>query len=283
MANLHEGIVVTPRGGRRARVPIPTVMGTNVSSFQAAESEVEVEAMPAVVKASEEYPFKIDVSQQLRLQGAEPPYSINLLRFYERTTSAERQEWSADNPFVSMDEQGVITYEPRGTYVRNQLIIRVGVGAENAPAPQEEVEVGDIYAAPEEERTLDDDPEFDQDDAPMLDGIEVPIQFTEDVIGDPEAEQQFWTNQQMDQTCAAASTGSALASEGVGDYEAVIERTTVMVDEDGNVVGYIGENAPDILWNGEPIYHATIQAYVTPRPGFDDEYVDENGLTLWGK
>ena len=121
---LLEGIIVKPSGGRKGiPLPIPDVPGVGIKKFVASQPRIIVETTPIVESALNANPvigtdgnlraeIKFDVSPYLRLRGATPPFDISLLGVREYTTSSLAEDWSRDNPFVTMDENGIVTYTP---------------------------------------------------------------------------------------------------------------------------------------------------------------------------
>ena len=145
---LFEGIIVKPSGGRTGiPLPIPDVPGAYIRKSPSPTKNVRFSTASGIIKATDSTPviksqiehraqFKIDVSEHLRLHGAKPPFNISMISVREVAISDLASGWSQDNQFVTMDENGIITYEPIGTFVRNTLLIGVEVSdADTPPTP----------------------------------------------------------------------------------------------------------------------------------------------------
>ena len=140
---LFDGITVPPSVGNRRKtsLPIPEVIGTDITESEQPPPQIEVETKPAVIDPLESTTiidddenlraqFKIDLSDHLRVINAEPPYNIRLVGVQEFSTSYLSEGYSEDNRFASLDEHGVLTYQPRGTYLRNALAIQVEISSQ---------------------------------------------------------------------------------------------------------------------------------------------------------
>lgn len=222
---LFEGIIVRPSGGR-GHVPAPTLIeGTSVNTARGnLKPRLDAEVKNAAIGAATAYPFKIDVSQQLRLKGATPPYSINLVGVEELTISSEQRPWDPDDPFLTMDEHGVVTYAPKGTYVRNTLRLQVELADKDNPSTAFGQAAGEVYRGEVEE---DDGRRGAIGGVPVAEGdiLDFIVQFHNNVVGDGFGESLFWQNQGMEPTCALAACAGVLASLAI-------------IDENGEFIDY---------------------------------------------
>ena len=273
---LFDGITVPPSVGRRQKtsLPIPEVIGTDITESNDPPSGVDASAIPAVISTHKPFaidengvrrPFEIDISDQLRVHGGEPPFDINLIGVNVYTfSSIENDRISTEIP-ATLDEHGILTYNPAGTYLYNALSIRVEIADEAHPPTPDAQIVGAVYEAP-----FDGPPEPDIDPRPVIIGenllpgqVDLEIQMEPGNYGDPEYLAQFWSDQGQTPTCVAAAVGSSLDAMGLGSYEEVLRRTTVydvdgeyfVYDANGNFVP--GTNTL-IQRLGQPIYHAFV-------------------------
>ena len=201
---LFEGIVVDPSGGRRAK-SLGLVPGIRVSSVQ--EATIEIETIPATIELNQQYPFRVRIGEHLRLKGAEPPYDINMIRATEYTESVLQRPWDPEDPFVTMDAQGVITYTPTGGYVGNVLIIEVAVADANAPPKVPTQQRGEVYRNP-------DAPPADEVEDPNTKMVLVEVEGGI-VIGEPEAAEQYWEHQGNNGTCMLYALAGIIAATGI--------------------------------------------------------------------
>ena len=213
---LLEGYIVRPSNARGVR-PIRLVEGINVNQSETFEPPlIDVETIPAFVPASSPYPFRIDVSEHLRLHGAEPPFSINMVRVQEFTESVEQRLLDEDDPYISMDESGIITYRPRGTYLNNALVIGLQVGDVQRPPTAPAKDIGEVYRR---EKPPPDPNRLDR--RPIGGGVqengELAIHVLNNILGMPEAWAEFWQNQGMNGTCALVCVTAMMQSLGVTD------------------------------------------------------------------
>lgn len=248
---LFEGIIVRPSSPLKKK-PVPLIEGINVNQAGTYEP-IDVESIPAFVRASSAYPFKIDVSESLRLHGAEPPFNINMVNVQEFTISDAQRHWEEDNPFVKMDEHGVITYSPQGNYLRNKLVITVEVADKNNPPGIFAAEKGDVYQGERSPGEIDREPIVPK-------GTEVLVNVEDDVIGSPSELAKFWVNQGANGTCLLAAIASILNSEGIADFEDILSRTVVRINAHGQIIDDNGDVIPlsetgvDILIEGQAPY-----------------------------
>ena len=232
MANsLHEGIVVKPSGGRTS-LNIPEVVGSDFEGTTPPRTIV-IDADLAEVGTKQRPPFRIDISDHLRVRGAEPPFSINMISYREDTYSAFQRPWTEEDPVVVMDSHGVITYNPSGTYLRNRLEIDIELADAANPASFRGAELGIVYQDPEEidgrgmrivriNPDSNDDDEDDDDSGGFGPGPNngqtgtLTVQMINEIIGDPEAAAEFWAAQgEYDGTCQVASVAGIMQFLGI--------------------------------------------------------------------
>ena len=225
--NLHEGIIVKPSGGRTT-LNIPEVVGSDFEATTPPRTIV-IDVDLAVVETKQRPPFRIDISEHLRVRGAEPPFSINMISYREDTYSAFQRPWTEEDPVVVMDSHGVITYNPSGTYLRNRLEIDIELADAANPASFRGAELGIVYQDPEEvdgrgmrfiaPGTDDDDDDDSGGFGPAPNNGQtgtLTVQMINQIIGDPEAAEEFWAAQgQYDGTCQVASIAGIMQFLGI--------------------------------------------------------------------
>lgn len=250
---LFEGIIVRPSGGRRRHTPID-LPGSNVHVSHGKSSPIHITAEPAFVDALASYPIKVDISEHLRLQGAEPPFDIAMVDVREFSNSVEQRPWTGDDPFITMDKNGIITYTPRGTYFSNALVIKVKVADKENILGNAAQEIGEVYQG---ENPL---PPGGINPNPVVDGLnetEVAVLLQNAILGMPEQWEKFWQHQGPEPTCALVAASSILLSLG-------------KTDADGNPLDYktVLEDATTVILNdeGEPLYKAesTREIWIEP-------------------
>ena len=303
---LFDGITVPPSVGRRRKtnLPIPVVAGTDINrKTLVRDTGIVIDSELILVGSSNGPPFTIDISEYLRIRNAEPPYSINMISYREDTFSAFKRPQTEDDPVVQMNEHGIITYNPKGTYLRNRLEIGIQIADINNPFTLRGIELNQPYAAPEDMQGLvmiDDS--TDEEGATPLRPIgedadedgNIVVQMQSELIGEVDASGQFWARQgNYDGTCVIASAAAILNSLGhtlpngerptldsLSEYvQQEVDLTNLPVEEQRYIVsqilhgqisvedsgGIVGDRPPIIDPNGNVMY-------------FKITYLDENGV-----
>lgn len=211
-----EGIIVRPSGGRGKATSI-NLPGSYIESSKGNEKpRVEATTKNAAVGAASPYPFKIDISHQLRIHGATPPFEINLVNAEEITISSQKRDYDQSDPFITMDEHGIVTYSPRGLYVRNTLHLQIELADKNNPPTAFGQASGEVYKDNVDPRGTSRIPRIPIED---LETLNILVQFHNNVIGDGQKEAEFWQQQGMEPTCALAACAGVLASLGITDAD----------------------------------------------------------------
>ena len=268
---LLDGIIVNPSGGRTStRLPIPDVPGYTIEESYRPAPRIDVETTPLVENVLSANPvigadgnlraeIKFDLSPYIRLRGATPPFDISLLGVREYTTSSLSEDWSRETPFVTMDENGIVTYTPRGTYIRNALVIEFDVFNLENPLSPENKQRAQVY-------DVDEDGGQGGGILPVgggvpLDHNEIVLQMDGNVIGlGSDDATKFWQNQGIQPTCALVAVSSILLSLGIMvDYQTLLEQASTIIKFDGS---------------GDPLYTVTPGAshlleYSRPNPPAD--------------
>ena len=255
---LFDGITVPPSVGRRRKteLPIPEVVGEKINP-PTSETNIKVIQTPIHTRKTqrlsiEPESFEIDISPYIRVFNIDPPFNINIVSAKEFTRSSPEQERIQDEIVATINERGIVTYNPIGTYVRNALFIQVAVSNDENPLSPVEQALGNVY---QEEGIADTLP------APEPGGRDLVILPNGGTfIGNPDELSQYWVDQGIDPTCMAAATGSILASLGLSDYEEVLQNSSVYIGDDGEYYVYNEEgelvrgSTPLITHYGQPIY-----------------------------
>ena len=200
---------------------------------------------PLLLPASSPYPYQIDLNELITTTA---PAVFNLLEVNEDSISALSEPWNPDDPFATLDENGILHYSPRGTWLNNVLTLKVEIADPYHPptpiARAASVIYGSISEVP-----------IQGTQEPITE--ELAIQLVNDILGEDDAGGQFWANQRFNGTCVIGATSSAMASLGIEDadgnpitYERVIRDFVQVVDGQGNVI-----KEPKFTYaNGEPVY-----------------------------
>ena len=207
----------------------------------AVRRQLEIDESLVVIDASE-YPFTLDLKTKVKYlgDGAE----INILSIQEYSDSGLATAWTSENKFLTIDEKGVLTYTPKGTYLDNLLVIEFEAADANHPPTAQARKAGDMYESFDPSAP---DPLGDS----QLSAVqgEAVIQVKNDILGDPEKEKEFHDRQWTGPSCSIASAASILKSLGTQvngkliTYDDVLKSVAVQVDANGNVIG----NQPPIL------------------------------------
>lgn len=252
------------------------------------EEEIEVdlvlERIPAVLH--------FNLADYITIENAEPPYNIRIERVEEITDSRVAKPWSEENRFLTVNENGVITYKPNGLYLWNSLDIdfvleagddrpnelqgeRSGISQRREPRRQDNPYLDDGETGTEEGDTEN------VAGAPSLNISNIRIEIDGNgIIGNPEALAKLHENQGSDGVCQLATLQIALDNLRLSDpvtwasipedvtLDYLISLTTLRVirDENGNFLRY-ADPTPDAQGvitteKGNPLYG--IETKTTP-------------------
>ena len=303
---LFDGIIVSPIGGRK-KLPIPQVHGTdfnatrspsnpivvNIQRFEVQGESVEGDEIviedPGLDIRRAEAVFRINIADYIRLENAVPPYTIRMVAAEELSNSVLSEPWTIDNRFITMDDNGIITYKPKGDFLGNLLILSVEIEDSSRPGDPIAQEVGQLYQPEADEDNLENINMEDAEEIQEQQEIEIPIQDfgveldengdplgrPEEVIGDDDSE--FFQFQGTNGTCAITSVFITAKTLGYipedTSYEDFLDDFTTKVqpiyDDDGNITGFEpvpGADPPEYaLRNGQGLYTQTINPE-TGRP-----------------
>ena len=210
---------------------------------------LEIDESPVFINASE-YPFTLDLKTKVKHLGANP--EINIIRIREISESSLSTVWTSENNFLTIDEKGVLSYTPKGTYLNNRLVVEFEAADEHHPPTAQARQIGDRYEA----STPSPSEPTSRNNLSPVQG-KVAIQVKNDILGDPEKAKEFWMHQVDDPTCAVAAIASILASLGRTvngepiDYLDVLNEVAVRVDADEDIIGPLPLY---LASNGEPQY-----------------------------
>ena len=261
---LFDGITVPPSVGRRQKtsLPIPEVIGTDITESEQPPPQIEVETKPAVVDPLESTTiidddenlraeFQIDLTPYFRVIDAEPPYRIRMIGVKEYSESRLAGEWDPENRFASIDKHGILTYRPRGNYLRNALALQLEIVNEDHPALGANNPAAEVY-----------DPNNPNPGRLPIGGVpldqhEMVVQMIQNNLGlSREEASKFWQNQGMNPTCALAAVSSILLSLGKNvDYNTLLEQATTEIFFDNGDTLYralshgpslVEENLPEL-------------------------------------
>ena len=292
--SLLEGIIVKPIGGRK-RLPIPDVPGTDIRRSSNVATGIVVETIPAVLPTSSsivegvvvedaeidlvrpDISLYFNVSNYLRLENAVPPYRINLVGVEELSDSVLTQEWSVDNRFITMNENGVVTYKPRGSYISNKLLLSVEIGDERHPSSRGAEVIGNGFD-PYNDEPL---PVNEVIEMNRVEQIEVGLSGKSDFVG-IETDTSHFIAQPTTSTCAITAVTAMIISLGLTNPDGTLitaeqiindfsKKVRAILDDDGNIIGV--EDIP-----GETVKYS-------PNPdhegiGLYETVVDEDGNVL---
>ena len=191
---------------------------------------------PNPITLGSNYPFTINLRDTLSGIGSEE--GLTVLDVQEVSDSVESTEWDAENSqnsFAVPNTDGTLTYSPKGSYMRNALIVKVQVDAAPGDPP---VNTG-------------------------RDPVEVVIPFGKNVIGNTEAHKTLWHTQGANGTCAAMAVGTVLASyvPNVTSQWQVLADSTLVIGPDGTHL-----NTPTLVGDsGGPAYVLQLQTQAEVR------------------
>ena len=250
MKKLIEGIIIRPSGGSSAtRLPIPGVPGTTVrpSEFQA-KVEIEIDDILLPLEAQgfgdtveeedaeetirttffgddfgevntnlhklrrKEAVFTFHIGDYIEVVKGEPPYGINLVWVEEFSKSTERVEWSPENPFVTMDEQGVVTYKPRGDFLGNTLVLGVEVSDAEVRPTKSAAQRGEVYKDPSGSDSIPIDTDSPLSETETQEAVVDLVPF-ENFLGDIDAD-KFFQAQYANGICALATVYATARAGG---------------------------------------------------------------------
>lgn len=303
---LFDGIIVSPIGGRK-KIPIPEVHGTDFNASRAQDNPIIVniqnfEVQGESVEATEiviedpgldirraEAVFRFNIADYIRLENAVPPYTIRMIAAEELSNSILSEPWTIDNRFITMDDNGIITYKPKGDFLGNLLILSIEIEDSSRPGDPVAQEVGQLYQPEADENNLEDIDTQDAEQVQEQQEIEIPVQDfdvqldengdpldrPEEVIGDDDSE--FFQFQGTNGTCAITSVFITAKTLGYipenTEYEDFLDDFTSKVqpvyDANNNIVGFEpvpGADPPTYLISiGIGLYTQTINPE-TGRP-----------------
>ena len=225
--------------------------------------------VPKTIPSTSSYPLSVDLSETVTGVDSEDTVTVKSVR--EVSNSVESTDWDAENPedsFAVPNEDGTLTYAPKGTYFRNVLIVKMEVAPPAAPpAPP---------GAPP--------PEDEEDEGEAVQTVEVVVPIEKDMRNAVEAHKTMW--QGANDTCVAMAVGAVLKEQGrITDEWKVLEDGTLVIGPDGRHL-----NTPTLLGeNNTPPYVVRLQTQAEVDKfkaegvrwiGTVDRYRDDEGNLL---
>lgn len=231
---------------RRRHIPIWDLGGSGGGSAPQPEiSGIFIDESLLKIPASE-FPFKINLSE--RIHNVQGDTVLNILSITEATQSVRQTDFEDslvyENPFF-------IAYEPQGNFLHTTLKVKFEVSDALRSATPEAISSGSTYASPSVPVIMQPPSSL-----PPTEG-ELCIQIIDDVLGDPEKENEYWNFQGNNGTCLIASVGSILESQGVATFEEVLQRVTVGVNSAGAYVVLDENQNPVLDRNGQWLLYGT--------------------------
>ena len=191
---------------------------------------LNIETTPVQPKASD-FPIQVDLNRHIR--GLMQDTEFRIVEVREHTPSLVKTNLSENL------EDGVYAYAPQGNYLHNFLEVMIEVFDDLHPTIQ-------ASRAPQYAPIM---PGFASTSELGQSTIEtVLVSVEDDVIGDPDKEGVFWTDQGNNGTCLLAATGSILESLGIGSYDDLLSRTVVRINGNGNVIDDNNNIVPRANW-----------------------------------
>ena len=225
-------------------MPLPLVSGTNITSAAVLTQELKVEVKQIDIDltadavlgeatqenaqvlrdslsdeidtnfAKREIIYQFHIGDYIRLENAVPPYNINLvgIEVHSGSIISRTERWSADNPFLTMDPNGIVTYRPSGSYLSNRIRLLVEVTDQNYEASAPAEEAGEVYRG---DGDMEEPSEgFDEAaENTRTEEAEIALTNTSDIIGDA-GDSEYYESQGMNPTCAITATYALLKSGG---------------------------------------------------------------------
>ena len=258
-------------------MPLPLVSGTNITSAAVLTQELKVEVKQIDIDltadavlgeatketaqvltdslsdeidtdfARREVVYEFHIGDYIRLENAVPPYNINLVGIEEHSGSiiARTEGWSADNPFLTMDTNGIVKYRPRGSYLSNRLRLLIEVTDQNYEASPPAEQAGEVYRG---DGDNEEDPEsFEQaSESTRTEEAEINMTGKSRIIGDA-GDSDYHESQGMNPTCAITATYALL--KAAGHIPEDISLDDFISDFSTFVTGHIREGAVPISTN----------------------------------
>lgn len=171
------------------------------------------------------YPMKIDLYSHLRALLSEDDYiNMNIKGVREESVSLRQTD------FTHTIADGVLTYHPKGNFLRNILIVDVEISNPTHLPTLRGIENNDVYRDPDAPnrglQLIGDEPADTTplrpadpgEDAPPPIEVEVPLAIDGlKIFGDPDEVEKFWQDQESNGTCLFISmlaSMQALKAEG---------------------------------------------------------------------
>ena len=218
---------------------------------------IYVSDAPIFIEAADLPTVEIDLREQIRgTDRTKESYTVNITNVVEQSESVLSTPWDAENPFVTIDENNIIQYELRGTYLWNVLTLDTEVSDILHPPTDAAQQLAANYRTEETEAL-----EFVEEGSnPALRKFKLVVD--DDVIGDPERAKAFFENQGNSGTCILVAGAVTLESVAAVDtngeeitYERVYEDFVAIYEYNpstGETTLVQDSNAKNIL--GNPYY-----------------------------
>lgn len=234
-------------------------------------SAIHIDTEPEAAEAST-FPMQFDLRKRVRrVPPIREDFEINLLSVEEFSLSENSQR---DNPAITLDREGRLTYRPQGNFLRNVLLVRMQVVDPQHPTPEPQDTFASTYPHEPDSgsgsRAMEPVRTTDPEEETIILGVK------DDVIGNPDEEAKYWNNQGANGTCVLAAIGSALESAGITTFEEVLHNATIGIDADGRYVLLDTDLNPLRLEDGS-------YKYIGPNDPFLNNYINEDGKPLYVK
>lgn len=215
--------------------------------------------------------------RRVSLPADEYVYTANLYEMFgvdesKTITVTEVQEFGisqnirdATIPPVIADDQGTLTYEPDGTFLRNLLEIYAEIADKDHPPTIEAQSHAEVYGSIP---------------TPVLsENVGLPTTATSLLavennvltIGDPQTLQKFWQHQGLDSTCNLVAVSSVLLSLGIDvDYQELVRQATTDI--------VTGPQDTPFFRPGQPLYivEDEVQTLIEPsKPDLPNDTLDD--------
>ena len=147
--------------------------------------------------------LQFDMADYVELEGLEPPYNVRLRRVEETSQSQLASPWTEGSDLVEIDENGIITYRPKGLYLWNRIELDFDLERPHqGPGLQPQGLDPDVGGR------------IPYRDAPVVERLEsgkIAIQIDDKrIVGDPVEMAKLWENQGGNGICQLASLQLAL-------------------------------------------------------------------------
>ena len=215
--------------------------------------------------------YQIDLNKYIDLRRVTPPYQFYLLSAnVESVTTFAREQTRLDGLIpdrdrkivepITIDDDGILTYEPTGNFLNNILRLQIGIGDSVSVPQQSVVDLNNAYQEPDREES-DGDARFNNLLNRIAEGggtiYDLNVQSLNNLmlLGEGDSLAKFWQRQGIDSNCALTTLSSILQSIG----------------HDISISELIRIASTEIMVGGEPI--VTAEQYTETLYGDDGKIV----------